>query len=550
MRPAAEKSTTLTLGIQALAGIGLSIAVSAPSVWAQSADEVYDPLAKAIESMDEPVTNPEAVVPSQCYTKTDGISNPCWTCHTEINGKNFMGDQDLQAEYSFSDFALENHWKNLFADRSGIIAQITDDDALAYIREDNYTPLKVALTARGDYPGWVPDLDYEQGFDEEGFARDGSWWRAFQYKPFLGTFWPTNGSTDDVIIRLPNKFYQDQEGDNSREIYKINLAILETNLGEEGDTPLSRKVEPINEQLANFDFDEDGELSEAVEVINALPGYYAGAANDEPVVRLLYPLGTEFLHTVRYVDPDIPTLLSMRMKEVRYMRKVLFLDTWAILRAYEIEHDDKDEGKLPTFSGSPLVGLRNDFGWQIQGFIENAQGRLRLQTQEEHLFCMGCHSTVGSTGDQTFAFPRKEPGAAGWGHQDLSGIQDVPQVGQNEPEYLTYFDRVQGGDEFRANTEILERFFPDGVLDEATVRRAAPGGDQDISFLIVPSRERALLLNKAYMALVREQTFEQGRDTVIEPTVNVHEQITNGSTDLGFSGLLFNDGRIRLEWKQ
>ncbi|NJO32409.1 MAG: hypothetical protein HC869_04050 [Rhodospirillales bacterium] len=57
---------------------------------------------------------------------------------------------------------------------------------------------------------------------------------------------------------------------------------------------------------------------------------------------------------------------------------------------------------------------------------------------------------------------------------------------------------------------------------DAEVLRAAPGGDQDISFLITSSPERAALLNKAYMALVKEQSFEFGRDSVITPPVNVH----------------------------
>jgi hypothetical protein len=43
--------------------------------------------------------------------------------------------------------------------------------------------------------------------------------------------------------------------------------------------------------------------------------------------------------------------------------------------------------------------------------------------------------------------------------------------------------------------------------------------------LIVPSRERAALLNKAYMALVKEQRFELGRDALIKPPRNVHAQI-------------------------
>ena len=77
-------------------------------------------------------------------------------------------------------------------------------------------------------------------------------------------------------------------------------------------------------------------------------------------------------------------------------------------------------------------------------------------------------------------------GAAGWRHQDLRGLQDHPQAGHAEPEVLTYFRRVGGGDELRANTEILARFFPGGKLDEIEVRRAAPGGDRDLAWLLAP----------------------------------------------------------------
>ena len=31
----------------------------------------------------------------------------------------------------------------------------------------------------------------------------GSDWRTVRYQPFPGAFWPTNGSTGDVFIRLP-----------------------------------------------------------------------------------------------------------------------------------------------------------------------------------------------------------------------------------------------------------------------------------------------------------------------------------------------------------
>jgi len=68
--------------------------------------------------------------------------------------------------------------------------------------------------------------------------------------------------------------------------------------------------------------------------------------------------------------------------------------------------------------------------------------------------------------------------------------------------------------------------------------------------LIRPSRERAMALNKGYMALVEEQDFELGRDPVSEPATQVFEQITgNGTTALGAAGLLFRDGRIWLDWE-
>lgn len=200
------------------------------------------------------------------------------------------------------------------------------------------------------------------------------------------------------------------------------------------------------------------------------------------------------------------------------------------------------------YAGTPDVGLLNDFGWQLQGFIEDAEGRLRVQTMEEHLYCMGCHGNVGVTVDQTFAFVRKVPGREGWRYQDLRGMKDVPQRGNVDPEVLTYFQRVKGGDEFRANEEILTRFFPGGALDEATVRRAAKGGDKDLAFLVSPSRERALALDKAYLALVREQSFIKGRDTLLAPPGNVHQTLENGSTGLEDAGRTYTDGRLHLDW--
>lgn len=55
--------------------------------------------------------NAEAVVPSQCYTRTEARSNPCYVCHQDqIEGReNVMNDADLQEAYSFSETGMTNH---------------------------------------------------------------------------------------------------------------------------------------------------------------------------------------------------------------------------------------------------------------------------------------------------------------------------------------------------------------------------------------------------------------------------------------------------------
>jgi hypothetical protein len=332
----------------------------------------------------------------------------------------------------------------------------------------------------------------------------------------------------------------------SRAIYQINLAIVEAALttdGAKANAQINRRIEPVDETLAGIDLDGDGKLNKGITRLRGLPQHFIGAATGIGVARNQYPLGTEFLHSVRYLDPDAPTLISARMKELRYAVKVQWMSDHALKSAYAEEALEKKAGTLPAFPGTPMSGLLSPFGWQLQAYIEDAKGRLRLQTHEEQQFCMGCHGALGVTVDSSFSFPRKVPGASGWKYQSLEGIADVAQVGQRDPEILTYFRRVDGGDEFRANDEILERFFPHGTLDEARVRAT-----KDIRGLITPSRNRALALDKAYMALVSEQNFEQGRDTVLAPALNVHRRIENGDTGLKQKNAVYDDGRLWLEW--
>lgn len=549
LRPLADpRALRRLLGAGLLALVLVQVGVPRPGSAAAELPD-HDPLATARAAGDR-VGNLEAAIPPQCYTRT-GASNPCYACHTASRGTNAMHDWHLQQEYAFSDAGRTNHWDNLFVDRRPQIAAIPDADVLAYVREDNYGPLRAALRERDDLQGFRPDLDLAAGFDAEGLARDGSAWRAYTFKPFVGTFWPTNGSAGDAMIRLPLAFRTGPDGQPSPAVYRANLAVLEAALGAD---PRAREVvwptEPLDEAALGVDLDGDGRLAPDARVLRGLPATYFGAAAAHPVRRGVYPEGTELLHTLRYLDPDAPGLLAARLKELRYARKVAELDRWATQRAYEKEQDERQEGKSPRYTGSPEVGLRGDFGWQLQGYIEDARGRLRLQTAEEHRTCMGCHGAIGVTVDQTFSFPRKLPGARGWRYQDLRGVQDVPTIGHAEPEYLTWLRRVGAGDEYRANDEMRARLFPGGVLDEAAARRAAPGGDQDLSALIAPSRGRALALDKAYWLVVREQSYARGRDAVLAPMENVHRRIGATATELAAAGALHRDGALQLAWPE
>ena len=470
--------------------------------------------------------NAEAVVPSQCYTRTEARSNPCYVCHQDaIEGReNVMNDADLQQAYSFSDVGMTNHWRNLFENRTERAARISDAEMLAYIAEDNYSELPGRLREVG-FQGYVPDLeDLQRGaaaFDEQGFARDGSHWVAFNYKPLPSTFWPTNGSTDDVMIRLPAPYRSDAEGRPSREVYKANLAILEARI--KGLREIG--CLPVDETAVGRDVDGDGRLGSARRVVD--PKAWMGAAEGLYFETHLYPEGTEFLHSVRYVGiaADGSIGVSTRLKELRYMRKVKAYSKLMYARKYQTEGYEKEQGNLPGYADIGHHGLDNGNGWAVQGFIENRRGRLRALTYEENFSCMGCHNAVGSTIDKTFGFPRKIDGAEGWGYINLRGMPDAPSMGEARGEIATYFERVAGGSEFRNNDEMAARWFKaDGTLNRETFARA-----RDVYDLITPSPERALALNKAYRVIVEDQDFIYGKDAVLTPQANVYDKIDNAT---------------------
>ena len=102
---------------------------------------------------------------------------------------------------------------------------------------------------------------------------------------------------------------------------------------------------------------------------------------------------------------------------------------------------------------------------------------------------------------------------------------------------------------FAESAEVEEHREIEEEMDEAAVKRAAKDGDKDLAWLLAPSRERALALNKAYMAVVREQSFELGRDAVISPPKNVQRRVRNGLTENGVSENIHRDAKIWLDWK-
>lgn len=490
--------------------------------------------------------NPEAVIPPQCYTKTEGVNNPCYVCHQSYLGKhsrtNMMNDGFLQGAYDFSDIGNTNRWANLFKNRAAEIDTISDEFMRDYINQDNYSAL-VAWFASDQWQGQTPAIkhlaDGAAAFDDKGLALDGSRWVAFNYKPVPSTFWPTNGSTDDVMIRLPEAF-SEIDGIYSEDVYYANLALLEMAVS---DLATISTI-ALNEVKTGIDFDDNGTLDSKITRIQSRD-YYFGDAGDQAVTHMLYPEGTEFLHSVRYVGIDGEKIVNARrMKEVRYMRKHTFMPKERLKNSYYREAKEKHFGNLPAVSSHGDRGTSNGMGWLLWGFIEDANGELRKQNDQEQFFCMGCHKTIGTTIDSTFAFARKQQGAAGWGYIDLTRLKDVPNIGENKGEYLTYLERVGGGDEFRQNGEMLERWFDQhGQVDQQKV-----AATDSIYDLIAPSTRRALDLNKAYYRIVQEQSFLFGRDAVLTPANNVYREIDTAIEPL--AGEFRYQWDIRLDWSQ
>jgi len=510
------------------------------------------------------LNNPAAYLVPQCYVKTVDEQgqghNPCYICHTQNTVPNYLDDSGLQLEITLPDPASKNHWLNLFKDRRQEISRISDEQILNYVNTSNYLDDNGQLiladriqqnlaqwdvNQNGQWDGYVPDLYFN--FDADGFDHtpNGAYsgWRTFAYYPLPGAFMPTNGSMDDVLIRLPERFQQNENGQFDLAVYKTNLAIVEALIKRQDIA-----IEPVDEQKFRVDLDKDGRLALANKVtFDWAPKEkrfmsYVGQAGvlfaqgEEPLAAGLYPVGTEFLHSVRYltVSTEQRVTIAPRMKELRYAQKKwwrTYFDNRVIA-----DNETKERHDFPartkTIYGTPETGVENLQGWVLQGFIEETDGQLRPQTYEEHAFCLGCHGGLGVTTDTTFAFARKFDDASfrrGWYHweeKDLAGVPDPMRASDGQPEYATYLFANKAGNAFRNNREVQTAFF---MANNEPNTQAMQSLQQDITQLLIPSPARALLLNKAYKVIVNEQSYILGRDPVVTPLFDtVFTEMQNG----------------------
>jgi hypothetical protein len=472
-----------------------------------------------------------AYIPPQCYVRTHGTHsayggafNPCFVCHLHADPPNFANDEDLPSSPLFPAGAMVNRWTHEFDPARLPDGAVSDDDVLAYVRQSNYFDESggLALAATIDklakerpnvgFRGFRPDAWFS--FDEDGFDRgpDGSYtgWRAFAYYPFPGAFFPTNGSMDDVLIRLDPVFQENADGRFDARVYAANLEIV---LADARGSGVALRYE--------------GRAGRA-EVSASLPR----AAG-------LLPRGTEFLHSVRYldVDEDGAVVLAARMKELRYARKEQWFSAEELRRRSAVEAIEQArsaEGAVPR-AWQFDRGISNGQGWLFQGYIEGADGALRPQSFEESLTCAGCHGGIGATTDSVFSLPRKlgrdhgpSARAQGWFHPTGAELHGAPEPVTRDGayEYTEYLARSGGGDDFRDNEEIARRFFDDEgrILDRSALRL-----HEDVAYLLIPSRERALALDRAAWAIVRDQSFVRGRDGVLSEKTNVYARVPAGA---------------------
>jgi hypothetical protein len=495
-----------------------------------------------------------AYIPPACYVDTRGpygsIHNPCYVCHQKGLAPNFIDDSDLQLEYSFPAAARTNYWSNLWQDRRPAMEKISDREITAYVQTDNYKQgdkiiLAETLTRRlpeewdsnhnGRWEGYIPDVFYN--LDADGFDRDpqGNYtgWRQYQYAPLPGNFSPVNGSVGDGFIRLSEDFRVDKSGRPDLEVYKLNLAIVES--------AISRRdiaVEQFSERDYGVDLDNNDELNRADTVAyRAEPGAMklvgkAGELQNHGKVHLeqgLFPELTEFYHSLRYLDvsDEGGVIPASRVKEVRYSIKRRWYPPSVLARfsADEVKEKAYTPDRPRWVRGNQEFGVSNALAWQYQGFIEDSVGWLRPQTHQELVFCVGCHSGIGATTDSNFSFPRKLAAgqvnyfADNTGQPGREGRSDAVPYESESAElnsivdgYARYLQQNHSLNDYRNLSHDI----------------SLPLDRQSVGSLLWPEAEHAKLMNKAYRIIVQEQSYAKGRDAIVSPLIYMHQQLEKG----------------------
>jgi hypothetical protein len=432
----------------------------------------------------KPSYNEDPAIPAQCWIETGyGTQNACQYCHTDYlasigHGNAFPIAED-QILYSFPTPNLNRVlWRNVLfpeeIDRRLADENISppDPDDIAYIRQDNWSPVFESSRASGNtawlnvdapedafilFPALNPNHLYPytetdptgggmHGYvDPEGFVRDetGGYtgWRTVNFFPYA-IFTPLTGSVSGIYIRLPDVFMQ-EDGIYSKEVYARNLDLLERNI-------------------------KDLEVTET--------SYY-GDASGVPVLKGFYPVSTEFAHPLHYVDLladgeagaqvngvvgndrktyEFPGTRSKRVKEIRYMYK------WKEVTLDDIEIEDDEEGDKEDQEFDRYIGkegqgwVDNGAGWILAAYIEDLHGDLRPQTTEELVQCIGCHANVGNTVDAVWSFQRKLSGNLGWremdygfyrsDRRDRTKLQDYINTGVGKGEMEYFYATVVGAD--------------------------------------------------------------------------------------------------------
>lgn len=492
--------------------------------------------------------NPTAYIPLECYTDTgkaktgEAFANPCYVCHNAGNTPvDNAGDWENQINWLRFP-ANDNPWLNAVAPEKTIEKPLSNGKKWTELDEINNQVKDNKENKIIKIDDWIKQNNWEDAYnnevyigsdnpfglgkykldipplykwdsnnnrfvktnyiDNEGFIyssenehtnNTNTWWRAYDWKHFPG-FFPTNGRLDSAMIRLPEVFRK-ENGQYNKEIYKINLAILECAVKQLTE---NCEVEPLDTNLLDR-YGINYTTTNSTIIFNQVPNKYIGDASNIDVWQIksdgtkvgLYPVGTELAHPIYYIDPDWesrPDLAAKtgHLKEFRYMKKLAMPDINVGGEEEEenIDYFPYDNGLMPNDPETWLMG----------GWIEDKDGKLRPQSEEEMAFCMACHGAISGTVDSTFTYWRKLTGSTGWKDTDYGYNKDVKDIkywaeklnqiedenasvylgkiaGKYDPkdygEYQLYFTMTNGIDHFRSNKEGICRILGYDTYDQS-----------------------------------------------------------------------------------